>query len=109
MTMRVDIERDMAAEDGYNQRGPTSWQTLSEDVPCYAWQGTGRPSAERSVEQVVRTDMPGMVVPLGTDIQAGDRIRRIADRRGRELFGAMPVDAVRRRRDHLRVDLREHV
>jgi hypothetical protein len=49
-----------------------------------------------------------MMVPLGTDILAHDRVSSVRDRMGNELFAGMVVDSVVRRADHLAVRLLLH-
>jgi len=106
MTMRAVIERNQASADAYGHPGPPNWQIIAPAVPCYVW--LRQAGTVVGAERTVTVDAPTMVVPLDTDITAADRVRNVADRLGKELFGMLHVDAVLKRRDHLEVRLNEY-
>ena len=110
MIMRATIQRDLRTEgDNYNQPGPPAWTTIETEIACRVWKGgTGGRRTDAGAERTITTDMPMAVFPLDTDITEKDRLLKIEDRQGRELFGMMYVDAVLRRKDHLAVGLRNH-
>lgn len=107
MTMRVVLERDYEMDaDGFGQKHG-DWRELST-VPCFAWAGSsGGRHTSAGDARTVTTDMPGMIVPKGTDIMTTDRVQQIIDRAGAPLFGIMGIDAVLSRKTHLEVRLRE--
>lgn len=57
--------------------------------------------------RTVQTDMPGMIVPLGTDVKRTDRIGVVTDKGRKVLFPTMGIDAVMLRSTHLELRLRE--
>lgn len=108
MTMRATILRDVStSKDGYGQPSPI-WQIVADGVHCRVWAGGGGRETSYGDERTVTTDAPGMVVPLGTDIMAHDRVSSVRDRMGNELFAGLVVDSVVRRADHLAVRLLLH-
>lgn len=107
MTMRAVIKRNQApGTDDYGQPGPTNWQIIAVDVPCYVW--LRQAGTVVGNQRTVTVEAPTMVVPLDTDITVRDQVSSIADRLGKELFGKLHVDAVLRRKDHLEVRLDEY-
>ena len=106
MTMRATLQRNHAREDEHGQPGPVDWRTIKY-LSCYVWQPVARRSQQTN--RVMESDEYGMLVPRGTDIFSGDRVQEMYDRTGTLLYEQpLYVDAVRRRRDHLEVTLREH-
>jgi hypothetical protein len=53
----------------------------------------------------VTMDAPGMLLPLGTEVALTDRVQKVTDRRGTQLFGAMSIDAIFARTTHLELRL----
>ena len=104
MIMRMYIERNAAAKNTYQHRSEPDWTAIAT-VPCYTWiTGAGvRFSADMTKE---KTDIRS-IVPKGTDITEDDRVAKVTDRQGVELFGVMYLDAAPlRRSDHFEVRLR---
>jgi len=105
MTNRCTIEREVAL--GVSESGnPTAleWTAVGLNVPCRFWFGTG--TALRTKDNTTSTITVHPVIgmlPLGTDIKVTDRISSVTDRRGDKLFGAIKIDAIERRKDHLSV------
>lgn len=113
MKMRATFERNASLQaagatdlDGFGQK-LQDWRELPL-VPCWAWHGasSGRHTTMGEA-RTVTTDMPGIIVPLGTDLVETDRLRQVRDRAGNEVFGAMGIDAVLSRATHIEVRLRE--
>jgi hypothetical protein len=109
MKMRAWVDRDVNKErDDYNQRDPPRWQPLGPPIPCHAWMGpTGGKHTASSGDMVLVVDMPGMIVPLGTDIKEGDLVRKVVNRLGADIFATkMLVDFVAPRKTHLEARLK---
>jgi len=94
MKMRATFERNYSLQaastidlDGFGQK-LEDWREVGT-WSCYAWAGKPR-EVLRDVGVVV-TDTPGMIVPLGADVLQGDRVQKVTDRAGVQLFGAMAV------------------
>jgi hypothetical protein len=112
MRMRATFERNYALlaarnedVDGFGQK-IEDWRE-SCTVSCHAW--AGRSGGKHTTMGEVRTvtmDLPGMIVPLGTDVTTADRVQAVRDRSGAELFGIMGIDAVLPRLTHLELTLR---
>jgi len=107
MKHRVTIERDFAVDkDGFGQKHG-DWRELCT-VACHAWAGSsGGKHTSAGDARTVTTDMPGMIIPLHTDVTTIDRIQQILDRAGTVILPAMGIDAVLPRITHLEVSLRE--
>lgn len=100
MKMRADIERNAdGATDGWNQKG-VSWATHIEACPCRVWYENGSEYVDGVKTAVV--DELRMIVPLGTDVKASDRVGDVTDRRGRVQFaGPIRISSVQHRADHI--------
>jgi hypothetical protein len=113
MKHRVTFERNFSLLeagdtdiDGFGQK-LEDWRELAT-VSCHAWHGaSGGKHTSVGEVRTVTADMPGMIVPLGTDVKTTDRVQKITDRAGVQLFGIMGVDAVMSRATHLEVRLSE--
>jgi hypothetical protein len=108
MKSRVTFERQFALpqdKDGFGQQ-THDWRPLST-VPCLAWRSAsgGRETTSDGV-RTVTASMPGMIVPLHTDVTTLDRVQQITDRAGNVLFGPMGIDAVEPRSSHIELRLR---
>jgi len=113
MKHRVTFERNFSLlaagasdVDGFGQK-LEDWRELCT-VSCHAWHGSsGGKHTSAGEARTVTTDMPGMIVPKGTDVRTTDRVQQIVDRAGVRLFGATGIDAVLPRDTHLEIRLRE--
>jgi hypothetical protein len=107
MKYRVTIERDYATDvDGFGQKHG-DWRELCT-VACHAWAGSsGGKHTSAGEARTVTSDMPGMIVPKGTDVKTTDRVQQILDRAGNVILPAMGIDAVLPRITHLEFRLRE--
>lgn len=103
--MRGFIQRNSASDDDYGQPEPAVWDALST-TPCWTWTVNGDTLHRPEVSQ----DSTGYraIMPLGTDITSDDRMGKVEDRAGSQLFGVMYIDAVLRRKDHLEIRMRDH-
>ena len=108
MKMRCSIEREMPdAPDGFGQTAG-GWKEIAGWVPCHCWAGSsGGRHTVMGDSRTVQTDMPGMIVPLGTDVKRTDRIAVVTDKSAKVLFPTMGIDAVLNRLTHLELRLRE--
>jgi len=111
MKMRVTFERNYSVQaagatdlDGFGQK-LSDWREVGT-WPCHVWAGPtgGRHTALRDVGEVT-TDAPGMILPLGVDVVLADRVQKVTDRTGKQLFGAMSIDAIFTRATHLELRL----
>ena len=86
--------------DPFGGKGAPDWRSHVDNLPCFIWQTAGREVTDG--EKVVTVDDRRMIVPLGTDVVATDRIASVTDRQGTELYaGPMRIESVARRSDHL--------
>lgn len=101
MRQRATVERQMQTNrDPFGGKGTPDWRTHLQDLPCMIWQTAGREVTDG--EKVVTVDDRRMIVPLGSDVTAQDRIASVTDRQGTELYpGPMRIESVARRTDHL--------
>jgi hypothetical protein len=112
MKYRATFERNfsvLAARptdvDGFGQK-LEDWRELCT-VSCHAWYGrSGGKHTTMGDTRTVTMDLPGMIVPKGTDVTAQDRVKTVTDKAGMELFGMMGIDAVLPRQTHVEVTLR---
>lgn len=113
MKYRVTFERNFSVlaarttdTDGFGQK-LEDWRELAT-VACHAWAGSsGGKHTNAGDARTVTTDMPGMIVPKGTDVTTADRVQAIRDKAGNVILPAMGIDAVLPRITHLEVRLRE--
>ena len=112
MKYRVTFERNFSQlsarntdVDGYGQK-LEDWRELCT-VSCHAWSGrSARKTVVAGDVMTVTLDMPGMIVPKGTDVTTIDRVQQVTDRAGVKVFGLMGIDAVIARRTHTELTLR---
>ena len=105
MTHKLYLQRNQASTDAYGQPEPADWQTLST-VKGHVWVDS-EDTTHRELGSVVAGRYKGMV-PLGTDVTERDRVLKVEDRAGNELFGVLYIDAVSRRSTHLGMRFRDH-
>jgi len=108
MTMRATFERNNGAKNTYGGKD-INWMLLGDPIPCYAWAGSGAKQTNFGDGATVTIDMPGMIVPLSTDVTPKDRVLNVRDRRSRTIFSeVMYIDHVSRRSTHLELRLRDY-
>lgn len=98
MVHRCTIERGTRVSDGGGGFTVT-WNAVATDVPCRAWflDASIAPDGDRPTVVVDHT----AIVPVGTDVEPGDRIAAVTDKAGVVLFpGPLEIDTVGRRADH---------
>jgi hypothetical protein len=107
MKMRCSIERNLGTTaDGFGQKDG-SWRAIAGAVPCHVWAGSsGGKHTSAGETRTITTDLPGAILPMGTDVTPQDRLGIVTDKQGRQLFGLMYVDAVLPRITHLELRLR---
>lgn len=104
MIMRARILRNIqTGEDSYGHKGPPKFEIVNV-VPCRVWYSSGY-LAIRDRSTVSARDLK-MIMPLNADVQVKDVIESVYDRRGRELFHDLKVEAIMRRSNH--VECRMH-
>jgi hypothetical protein len=116
MTQRTAISRNALASD--NAGGfDDDWITVTTDTHCRGYPLRIRSGGGPSIGAVEEAggglrpgvyEFTGVLVPKGTDVQEGDRLEGITDRRGNVIFpGPMMVDAVGELIDHRRLTIRK--
>ena len=83
--------------DGYGHgkpsaANPTGWSVIYDSQPCWVYRQDGRRVI--SNERTVSNEYSTLGVPLGTDLQEGDRVDQVTDRLGNVLFGPLQVTHV---------------
>jgi len=110
LTMRAYLQRNSAGADAYGQPAPAVWGAIpSAAAPktacwCSARSGDTRNSPEVSQDSTEHR----MLVSLATDVTSDDRVLKVENRAGTELFPTMYIDNVLRRPDHFELKLRDH-
>lgn len=102
LTHRCTVERRTLVSDGGGGQTET-WVDAVTDLPCRAWLEASR--VEAVGDRVAEVEDRRVVVPVGTDVQPGDRVT--VTLRGEAFMSAMPVSSVGRRTDHLEIVCRE--
>lgn len=104
MTMRAFVERDAAVgDDPYGGAPAPSWQAHAT-LACYAWSKTRRDVVDGDKSAVV-VDLR-CVFPPGSDVTEADRVARIEDRQGAQLFaGPFEILTLQPRKQHLEAAL----
>lgn len=105
--MRAHVQRNQAAgEDPYGNPNPPDWQTLHASLPCRTWFEGERQVTDSNKTAAVEDRK--VIVPLGTDIEPGDRILTVKDRLGAVVFtGPAKIEAAGNRKDHIELSLEE--
>ena len=116
MTMRCTVERVEKTERvsaGGQPIVTETPQTVATDMPCYAWAISERfITADARVMTVAVHKMlaPNWLEPdpLGRDLQEGDRVLNIRDKRGNVIVpNRLLITSVIRREDHSELTLEE--
>ncbi len=109
MTHRALVERDgTTARDGYGAKQTPSWASHIASQRCFFYRERGASGGEERERSrgTVQLDALRIMVPLGTDITAADRINGITERDGTVVeAGYMSVTAVTTAHNHLEVRL----
>ncbi len=114
--MRCVIERNMAAvgenaqpvtKDGFGLSGTPDWRDLGPLCPCYVSAGGTSKGISHKPERVIGLDELTGLLPIGTDVRRGDRLARVLDRMGAQLFGKLLVNSVYARKTHVELSLQE--
>lgn len=92
MTHRCNVERDTSIVDNnIGARNPPNWVVQYADQPCFyfglLFQRQGRELITEMQGEAISEF--GVMIPLGTDITAEDRINGITDRGGTVLVGGL--------------------
>ncbi len=105
MTMRAVVTRDTASgEDAYGHPVKPSFTAHLSALPCWVWSKQRREAVDGSKTAIIE-DLRAMF-PLGADVQAGDKITSITDRRGTEIMaGDFKIEPPQYKHDHLEAAL----
>lgn len=107
LTMRAQIERATATgADGWNGPEPGAFAALGDPVACFVWSDT--------ITQVIdgqkqaQIEVTRALFALGTDVQPGDRLASVKDRKGAVLIaGPLVVEGpVQFKHTHFQATLR---
>ena len=104
MRMRAKVERrgTSPGRDEFNHPIAAPWEVLHAALPCRVWATLARQAAD--TQRVVTVEDLRMTCPLRTDIKSGDRVTKVADRRGRVIHDrTLRVEAVHPRTTHVLV------
>jgi hypothetical protein len=111
MKYRVTFERlhgTAQDKDSFGQPGG-NWDELPT-VSCHCWAARSGGNATRAGDaRTITTNLPGMIVPRGTDVTPADRVQQVVDRAGMQLFGVMKIVDVNTRPTHVELTLLEIV
>src|SRR5438132_797565 len=110
LTQHVELQRDQATADAYGAETAPNWQSLAT-VRCRFWwwtQGYRGPAHEGvSPERTVSVGDGGLLVPLGTDVTALDRVADILDAQFNVVqAGPLEIVAVSAQETHIELYVR---
>lgn len=103
MTMRLYLQRNSAAANAFGEPTPPTWGALST-TPGYVW--VDAEDTRNNPAMTVVSSYYRAIVPITTSVLETDRVEKVQNRAGSQLFGLMDIDAVIRRKDHLEIRLR---
>ena len=92
LTHRCSIQRNGATLDQFGNPTAPSWTDLLTDLPCRAWDRAAREVVDATTTVVVEDRR--LIVALGTDVLATDRIGDVSLRGAVVFAGPMLVNAV---------------
>ncbi|WP_225205384.1 hypothetical protein [Novosphingobium huizhouense] len=107
LTMRASIERNAATgTDSWGNPVAPGFTAIGDPVACFVWSI----SATQSIDGGKTAELEEFraLFALGTDLQPGDQLAAIVDRRGLEIIpGRLSVEGpVQRKHTHLEAALR---
>ena len=105
MTMRAYIERNDASANVYGHKSVPDWQSLST-TPCRVWSTRG--DARHTPQVDMDAERFEGIMPIDTDVTSDDRLLKVTDREGSQLYGKMVIDSIApaNGRSHLQLALR---
>jgi hypothetical protein len=100
----------VGAQDRYGHgmtspSNPIGWTQVYGALPCWVFSQRGRRII--GSERTVSDEWSVLAVPLGTDLQEGDRADQISDRMGNVLYGPLQVTHVTHRIRYIDAELLE--
>ena len=107
LTMRALIERDTAtAKDAWGNPVEPVFASTGDPVACFAWSTSAKQSIDGNRTAEIETFRA--LFALGADVQPGDVVASITDRRGVEIIpGRLLVEPpVQRKHTHLEASMR---
>lgn len=105
MTLRADIERDLATgTDAYGQPAVPAFQSHLVNQPCWVW-STQRRVVEGGRKTVMVEDWRALF-PIEADVAAGDRITAVKDRLGNtKHVGTFELQTIQPKHRHVEAGL----
>lgn len=97
LSMHAWTQRDQGAVDPYG--GGEDWQDLLVNARCYWWVSAGREHIDQQRTAVLADER--VLFARDADVQAGDRIRRLVDHRGRVIFDQADAAGAYREVEHV--------
>lgn len=107
LTMRAAIERDTAtAKDAWGNPVEPIFASTGDPLPCFVWSISARQVMDGG--KTAEIENLRAMFALNADVQPGDEIAQVTDRRGTVLLpGRLRVEApVQRKHSHLEAGLR---
>ncbi len=97
--MRALVERDTSTDvDAYGHKVKPAFTVLAT-LPCFVWSRQRREVVDGSKTAIIE-DLRAMFA-LGADVQAGDKITSIKNRRGTEIMaGEFMIEPPQFKHDH---------
>ncbi|MFW6091489.1 MAG: hypothetical protein ACODAF_06390 [Actinomycetota bacterium] len=109
LSMRAWTERQGTGDDPFGGGG--DWSDVLTDEPCWWWSSSGQEAIDP--QRAVAIGGEHVMFDVGTDVAAGDRVRKLVDDRGVTVWNsadasglAREVEHVGHQRDHVAVTLR---
>ncbi len=105
MIMRAEVERDSTGStDPYGHPETANFETLAT-IPCRVYSKTRREINDD--RKFVLIEEIRCMMPVGTDVTELDRINRVTDRLGVEIFaGPLRIDTIRRKQTFITMVLK---
>lgn len=107
MTMRMDVERNVEmGKDAFNNPKPPRYEPHLTDQRCWVWSQAKRVAVSDS--RIIVVEDLRAIVPLDTDVRAGDRIVEVRQPDGSVMTGdVLKVESIQVEPTHLELNLEE--
>jgi len=79
LTMRAEVRRNASGKGSYGGQKPAGWDIVADAMPCMVWVRTAKEVVDG--KSAVVESIRGVFRP-GADIQRGDQLVEIKNRRG---------------------------
>lgn len=84
MTMRSQVERNVAPDDPYGNEGAFQWEIVNPEQPCFV-SNSARTEVTDGGKSVFVEEFRA-IFPARADVARGDRLVQVKNRRGELLF-----------------------